>query len=386
MRITGKILFLTLFLFLTINVYPLYLKICIYSSEQHNSVVVSPIVGKYQVIAGDKIIDSAGTEDSYIVDASGDLLILKKANVVIGQFSSILFRSAYTDNMLTIVPDNNGATHQYNHDIQINATGKGLQLLNIVDLEYYVAGVVECEAGYKKPDEFYRVQAIICRTYALSNIARHIADSYQLCDAVHCQVYRGAISKQNILEAVLTTKGIVITDTDNNLINAAFHTNCGGYTLNSEDAWSKNLPYLRSVKDTFCLHQPHAVWATSIPEKEWDDYLAMKEKDLKMDSIQNIHYKWVSTEKRIYLYDRGYIIPLKEIRNDNKLHSTYFTVNKDVDYYILKGHGSGHRVGLCQEGAINMARKGYKFPAILEFYYKKIKLINFNSLKNSGIN
>src|SRR5208282_3060220 len=104
MRITGKIQFLTLFLFLTINVYPLYLKICIYSSEQHNSVVVSPIVGKYQVIAGDKIIDSAGTEDSYIVDASGDLLILKKANVVIGQFSSILFRSAYTDNMLTIVP------------------------------------------------------------------------------------------------------------------------------------------------------------------------------------------------------------------------------------------------------------------------------------------
>jgi stage II sporulation protein D len=41
---------------------------------------------------------------------------------------------------------------------------------------------------------------------------------------------------------------------------------------------------------------------------------------------------------------------------------------------VLHGRGFGHGVGLCQEGAMNMAKKGYSFDQILLFYYPGARL------------
>ena len=117
----------------------------------------------------------------------------------------------------------------------------------------YIAGVSESESGKKDNIlEYYKVQAIICRTYALKNSGKHIKEGYNLCDQEHCQVYKGRCTNPEILLAVSKTTGIIIVDRYNQPINAAFHANCGGQTLNSEDVWSKPLDYLKSVPDTFC--------------------------------------------------------------------------------------------------------------------------------------
>jgi stage II sporulation protein D len=62
-------------------------------------------------------------------------------------------------------------------------------------------------------------------------------------------------------------------------------------------------------------------------------------------------------------------MPLSTIRSDLNLRSTFFTVIAVGDSIILKGKGYGHGVGLCQEGAMEMAAKGFNYKQIIDFYY-----------------
>jgi stage II sporulation protein D len=71
-----------------------------------------------------------------------------------------------------------------------------------------------------------------------------------------------------------------------------------------------------------------------------------------------------------------YGIPLRDIREQFKLKSTFFDVEIIGEEVLLHGRGFGHGVGLCQEGAMNMAKKGYTYDQILGFYYPKMKLVD----------
>lgn len=57
------------------------------------------------------------------------------------------------------------------------------------------------------------------------------------------------------------------------------------------------------------------------------------------------------------------------MRSDLNLRSTFFSLNAKNDSIVLTGRGYGHGVGLCQEGAMMMATKGFKYPEIIRFYY-----------------
>ncbi len=62
------------------------------------------------------------------------------------------------------------------------------------------------------------------------------------------------------------------------------------------------------------------------------------------------------------------------LREDFKLKSSFFTIEELNGSVILQGHGYGHGVGLCQEGAIEMARVGYSCIDILMFYFHDVSL------------
>jgi stage II sporulation protein D len=62
------------------------------------------------------------------------------------------------------------------------------------------------------------------------------------------------------------------------------------------------------------------------------------------------------------------------LRDDFKLKSSFFTIEESNGTVILHGHGYGHGVGLCQEGAIEMAKVGYTYLDILMFYFHGVTL------------
>jgi len=82
-------------------------------------------------------------------------------------------------------------------------------------------------------------------------------------------------------------------------------------------------------------------------------------------SIFNFHQ-----DSRLTDYKIGSLkIPLRTIREDLNLRSTFFSVFAVGDSIILKGRGYGHGVGLCQEGAMEMAARGFNYKQIIDFYY-----------------
>ena len=256
---------------------------------------------------------------------------------------------------------------------------KKINIINSVELEKYVASVVEAESGTRAFDEYYKSQAVICRTYALNHLDRHLEDGYNLCDNVHCQVYMGIkTSNKKIRKAVFNTKGIVLTDSSMNLVTAAFHSNSGGYTINSEDVWSSAMPYLRGKKDIYWKNHHNSTWVDTIKTNDYIKFL--KHVGVTVPSDVNYNkFRFEQIRRTPNLSIMGQLVPLKYIREQFKLRSTFFSIYPKGDVLILKGRGYGHGVGLSQESAMEMAKEGKKFDEIINYYYSNVKFINVDS-------
>lgn len=66
---------------------------------------------------------------------------------------------------------------------------KRLNIINSLDIEDYIKSVVVSESGINLDLEYYKVQAVISRTYAMKYWQRHENHSFNMCNTTHCQVY-----------------------------------------------------------------------------------------------------------------------------------------------------------------------------------------------------
>lgn len=272
-------------------------------------------------------------------------------------------------NIFKIKPGS-GDFYTYDDELELLVEAGHIQAINVVDADKYVAGVVEAEIGKENHPELLKCKSVICRTYALGHLYRHKKEGYDLCDNTHCQVYKGKNRFNfDIYGAVEATKGQILVDATGGPIDAVFHSNCGGLTVNSEDVWNKAVPYLRSVTDTFCRRGKHANWEKAISIDQWTGYLFAR---------SSLPRNYVCTDstfaRRLYIDCGGTLVSLKQVRNDLGLYSTFFSVENMGDYIMLRGRGFGHGVGLCQEGAIQMAALGYRYQDIINFYYRGVRL------------
>lgn len=263
---------------------------------------------------------------------------------------------------------------KYGENIEIKIVNNQLQMVNVMTIDTYISGVVEAEGGPNHDLEYYKAQAVISRTYALSQYYKHIDDGYNLCDQTHCQAFNGLPKHEHIMvNAAEQTKSLVIVDENANLITAAFHSNCGGRTNNSEHVWSRPLSYCVAREDTFCIKMPNSNWEKRIPIQDWKRYLEAK----KIPISDTAQMGYFPTEKELYYKEGGSKVLLVDMRKDLKLKSTYFSAHQDGNDMVLIGQGFGHGVGLCQEGSIRMAQLGYGFEDIIHFYYTNVKIIPY---------
>jgi stage II sporulation protein D len=253
-----------------------------------------------------------------------------------------------------------------------------LVFINICDIEKYISGVVMAEGGAGRNLEYFKTQAIIARTYMYKYFDKHKSDKYNVCDNTHCQAFNGLSSDTLLNEAALETKGIVILDKDSTLIISAFSSNCGGETASSEDVWLLKQPYLKGVADPYCHFSKNAAWQKSFSVAEWLNYLKKSGYTKEAEDLSVFNFLQKS---RLVDYESGsFRMPLRTMRTDLDLRSTFFSVFATGDSIILKGRGYGHGVGLCQEGAMVMASKGFTYSEIINFYYTGVIL---SDIKNA---
>jgi stage II sporulation protein D len=273
----------------------------------------------------------------------------------------------------------------YGGQLHISSNSGFIFALNILTLENYLPGVLEAEVGINRPPEYYKVQAIICRTYTLSHLRRHEMEDFNLCDKEHCQAFKGYSKPGTELQkGVQKTEGIVVVDNDFMLITAAFHANCGGQTVNSEDVWNKKLDYLRSIKDTFCLHEKSAFWTKEFLDDSWIEKMHKVSKEYKHENDSILFVKdfffTQKTRKKFYDVVPNCLVPLKDMRSILELKSTYFSAENRYGKIILNGRGFGHGVGLCQDGAIKMSKLNYSYKSILHFYFQNVSIVHLDKL------
>ena len=269
-------------------------------------------------------------------------------------------------------------SRSYYDDLLIFPNKKSLTLVNLVDFEKYIVGVLESEVGEGKSKDFYKVHAIISRTYALKNQYKFIHEGFYLTDLVNCQVYKGNMYKDsNIINAVQETENLILVDENMDYIQASYFSNSGGQTNNVEDVWSKALPYLRSIHDPYSMGGTSYDWEKTISKSKWLQYLKKKYHYPVNDvEARNAALNFKQKIRHKFLVDWVYQIPLTEIRKDWKLKSTYFSIFDNGESLSFKGKGFGHGVGLSQEGAMRMIDIGYDFLEVLRFYYTDVHLID----------
>lgn len=358
------------------------LSIRIFSQIKVQSFIIKSEIGNYSLWANGIEILNTITNPSIKLTCINDSIELKSADRLVGKFKRIKFSCADQDATFQIkmlLPERKPRLYQDN--MLVDVEQGYLMCVNEIELDNYIGGVVQAESGRLSHPEFYKVQTILARTFALAHIQKHALEGFSLCDHTHCQAYFGKPTELNIIKSVFETKNKIVVDENLNLIEAAFHSNSGGQTLNSEDVWGSKLSYLRSVNDTFSLKMPNAKWERKIAKDDWLSYLKIKHNyPIDDEDAKLLAFNFKQDTRKPFLESNNIKVPLKIVRTDFQLKSTYFSIMPKGDSLIFKGKGFGHGVGMCQEGAMRMAKLGYTYLDILNFYYQNTQLIDLRLL------
>ncbi|MBD3162677.1 MAG: SpoIID/LytB domain-containing protein [Candidatus Eisenbacteria bacterium] len=299
---------------------------------------------------------------------------------------------------------------RYRGEMLVFASGEDrLTVVNVVDLESYLRGVVPAEIGRSGPEriEAVKAQAVAARTYTLANMSRWRSRGFDLLATVADQVYLGADGERaDVDEAVRATTGVVALH-EGRPILAYYSSTCGGITAGPETVWGKQArPYLKARRcrarrgaDSFCAPSPYyrwiEVWDGPVLETilkrtlpgatgEGDPESWGRLVDLEIEKRSNdkrVEELEIRFEKRRITIGGDAIRWVLRRPDGGSLRSALLleiqVEEKEgrANRVAVRGAGFGHGVGLCQYGAIGMARAGVDYLQILRFYYRGVRLV-----------
>lgn len=130
-------------------------------------------------------------------------------------------------------------------------SGNNMTIVNVVDIEDYIKGVIPYEMNTLWPEEALKAQAICARTYAAMRFDAHASYGFDLCRTVCCQTYLGTnAAGEGSDNAVEATAGEYITY-NGELCKVFYFSSDGGATENCENVFTEAVPYLRGVYDPY---------------------------------------------------------------------------------------------------------------------------------------
>ncbi len=286
------------------------------------------------------------------------------------------------------------AKHTYRNAVIFwREPGGKLLVVNEVDLEDYIKGVIAWEASPNWPLESLEAQAIAARTYALFQAIRNQDKKFDVSKDVLSQVYKGKnVEHSRTNQAVEQTRGLVLTS-NGKLFPAYYHSTCGGKTTNVEDAWrnAQPNPALVGVTCDFCKGSSNYKWKKEFSLKAIDQ--ALRKRGLKPPPITHISIMETDPSGRagnlLFEYGIGKVkVPAEDFRmlvGPDKIKSTLIRSIEPVGHgFVFQGKGWGHGVGMCQYGMKYLGEIGYSTKQILGFYYTGAVVTDFFKLQTTA--
>ena len=269
----------------------------------------------------------------------------------------------------------------YRGELRVARSAKGdMDVINVLNVEAYLYGVVPKEMSPKWPLEALKAQAIAARTYVLYQKEKGKDRAYDVLASTASQVYGGAGAEAAISNrAVDETKGMVLLY-GGQLALPYFHANSGGMTEEARRVWSADVPYLKAVRDDFSAKAPGYSWKLSLNIDKIR--VALNKQGLDLGQIERLVPLDISpsgrvTKIKIFHEGKESVLSGNDFRlktDPTQVKSTLFKMTNEGDEIHLEGKGSGHGVGMSQWGAYIMAREGLSYGDILRHYYYGVEL------------
>lgn len=292
----------------------------------------------------------------------------------------------------------------------VRQADRRLALVNVVDLESYLRGVIPWEIGRPGMEsiEAVKAQAIAARSYTVAHLGRRENLGFDLWDNVADQVYRGLTGINPVTDRAVQQTRSQVLRYEGKIVQAYYCSTCGGHTSSIQDVWPREaVPYLQGVRDApsgesaWCRESPHFRWTVAWSALELGEIIRAHlpaEIDPRMtarqvgvleglevldrDSSGRVRRLRVTTSAGSWevVGDRiRWVLRPARSRFDI-LQSTMFRLEeyrneKGVLIGVrLQGGGYGHGIGMCQSGALAMARAGRSCEQILEHYYPDTRI------------
>lgn len=269
----------------------------------------------------------------------------------------------------------------------LRASGRDHQLDVVLTLpsERYVAAVLNAEAPQGGPPESLRALAILARTYALNGshftaVPGHL--TAKLCDSTECEAMRLELPSAAIENAARATAGETLWF-GGGRAEVFFSQNCGGVTEDAGAVWPnlRSLPYLRSHADPYCVRRDTARWHTEVPLGKLADVARTEGWHVPAKIVEARVAERSTSHRalRIVLTDgdgASATVSASALRFGigralgwDRVRSDAYELAVRNGALVFDGRGHGHGVGLCQEGAAEMAAEGKNAREILAFYF-----------------
>lgn len=292
--------------------------------------------------------------------------------------------------------------NQYRGRLELSVNGKGrIIVINTLNLEDYLKGVIGGEMGEvgKEGYEALKAQAVASRTYALRKLQTQQDALFDIKATVQDQFYGGyLLEKERSNKAVEETRGLILIY-HGEPIYALYHSTCGGRREKGGDVWPElDFPYLKEGIDnlgwgTLCQDSPNFRWIEEWRGEQLDriikralvsmgvSEMPASGEVLKDIRILNRFHSGRVKKLLVEFSSHQYTFVGEQIRrvlrrpDGSLLRSTLFKLQilRDtrgrIKAVMAIGLGNGHGVGMCQWGAIGMAKRGYRFDQILRYYY-----------------
>ncbi len=290
-----------------------------------------------------------------------------------------------------IFSEKNGRRWKLSGGVDIQRHHSRLLVVNRVDVEDYVAGVITGEINTNWHREALRAQSVAARTYVLYKKMMNQDQPYDVVSSVQDQVYQGqAHVNAKVAEAVRATKGKVIT-LDGRPILAAYSSTAAGPTEDAQYVWAIDVPYLKGVECPFDDASPRYRWREVVPIQKLENQF--RKSEYAIGSIATITPYTYTPSGRInhirILHSQGELIlrgqDFRRVAGYSTIYSTQFHIESIGREVVFTGKGSGHGVGLCQWGMKEMADLGYSHEAIVHYYYPGTELLSLSHVNLSPL-
>lgn len=256
-----------------------------------------------------------------------------------------------------------------------------LTVINEIDVEAYLRGVLPNEVPSRWPAEALKAQAVAARTYALFDELKEFDKDFSLRPTVRSQVYGGetdAVPSTN--KAIQETSGEILMY-EGHIFRAYFHASCGGHTYPADRVWDvQPHPSLTGVACAFCKKADAYFWKAKYTASELTEQLnaAGHAVGVLQELAPVNRDRWGRAEQmRIHHSHGSNLVSGNDFRlaiGSTRFRSMQVDVDRRAGNFHFSGRGYGHGVGLCQWGARQQAEEGKTYQEILAFYYPGAKV------------